>query len=134
MATLTLVWCYAHSLYYHRHNHPKCSPASGPSAAPPSSSGESGPSSLSPGNHRYTIVFIIDFIMNITIMNITIINIIIIFSAFPLCLDPIPLKLATLAPSLSCSMITRLRWLSYSVSYTRHNFVHILHHILFILS
>ena len=28
------------------------SPANGPSAAPPSSSGESGPSSLSPGNHR----------------------------------------------------------------------------------
>ena len=28
------------------------SPATGPSAAPPSSSGESGPSSLSPGNHR----------------------------------------------------------------------------------
>ena len=54
MAILTLVWCYAHSLYYHRHNHPKCSPASGPSAAPPSSSGESGPSSLSPGNHRYS--------------------------------------------------------------------------------
>ena len=32
----------------------KRSPASGPSAAPPSSSGESGPSSLSPGNHRYS--------------------------------------------------------------------------------
>lgn len=30
---------------------PISSPASGPSAAPPSSSGESGPSSLSPGNH-----------------------------------------------------------------------------------
>ena len=114
MVTLTWVWCYAHSLCYHRHNHPHAAPQVVLQQLPLAVQGNQGPVAF----HQAIIgtqVFIINSIMNIKI----------IFSASPLCLVPTPLKLATLAPSLSCSMITRLRWSSYSCSYTRHICVHI---------
>ena len=127
MVTLTWVWCYAHSLCYHRHNHPHAAPQVVLQQLPLAVQGNQGPVAF----HQEiigTLVFIINSIMSMTIMNITII-----FPASPLCLVPIPLKLATLAPSLSCSMITRLRWFFI--------LFHILviccsyfHHILFILS